>query len=342
MATGACANDDSSSVPGVVAQPGYSVSLVLDQLDRPTQMAFASNGDLVVAELAGPEDSGQGRVLLIPADELGTGNTDRRMVLQDRLSKPTGVAVVGQTLWIMQERSLSYTSLNPGAPLTTVASGMPFNGRSQGTLTVSDDGALIYNTSGSKRGSEVVPGSGQIFSMSDADPVGSDIGPSDAEVVGSGLKHGYAHTFDSTGQLWATEMTDGSFDELPASDELVKVSAGDNFDWPACVENNRPVTQFNGTPERCALAPPSHALFGPQATPTSVKVAPWDPQVLVVALWVTDQVVVIPIGAQNGAEPWEPEEIVSGVGRPQDLLADGDRLLLTDHQNGRILAITRS
>ena len=51
----------------------------------------------------------------------------------------------------------------------------------------------------------------------------------------------------------------------------------------------------SGAPRRTApTRPPSHALFEAGATPTSIAVAPWDPDVLVVALWGEGRVVTLP------------------------------------------------
>ena len=333
-----CVGDDAGvdSLPGATVADGYDLRPVIDGFDRPTQLVIAPSGDLLLAELAGAENDGTGRVVRVDLDA-----PEERVELQSGLIKPTGLAVVGETLWIMEQQSLSFTTLEPGAPLTVVQDELPFNGRSEGSLTPTPDGGLMFNTSGRKRNDVVTEGSGIIFRIEDADPVGTGRPVPEPAIVARGLKHGYAHAFDAAGRLWATEMTDGTFDGEPAADELIEVQQDDDFGWPACVGNNRAVAEFGGTRQRCDQAPPSHALFEPQATPTAVESAPWDDDTLLVALWVDDEIVEVPSSTPPDGEPWQPTTVASGIGNPQDLVPDGDRLLVVDHSGGRVLALVK-
>jgi len=78
----------------------------------------------------------------------------------------------------------------------------------------------------------------------------------------------------------------------------------------------------------------------PGATPTSVAEAPWDDTVLLVALWVERRIVAVPKAGEE--QPVAYTDFLTGIERPQFLLADGDRLLVVDHEGGRILAVTES
>jgi hypothetical protein len=98
------------------------------------------------------------------------------------------------------------------------------------------------------------------------------------------------------------------------------------------------VEQYGGTPERCATTPRSIALFPPGSTPTSVAVAPWDPDVLLVSLWVDGEVVAVDTSLPD--PPVEPVAFLTGIDHPQWLLADDDRLLVVDFGGGRILAVS--
>ncbi len=314
--------------PGAIVSAGYVLSEVATGFDGPTQIAHGPDGSWVIAELNGSENAATGRVVQVMG-----GDPTSRIVLQAGLNKPTGVAVVGDALWIMERRRLSVASLTVGADLVSVADELPFNGRSEGSLTPDGAGGLIYNTSGSKRGSDRVEGSGVIFEITNA-----SLTPSIPQKVAEGLKHAYAHTFDADRQLWATEMSDGSFDGAQAVDELVRVIKGDDFGWPRCVGDNRPVAEFGGTPGICQASPRSHALFGAGSTPTGLAVAPWDPDTLVVALWVDGTVVAIPRSVPEG-EPWTAEVLIAGLDGPQSLLADGNRLLVLEFGTGRLLSL---
>lgn len=139
-------------------------------------------------------------------------------------------------------------------------------------------------------------------------------------------------------------MSDGLYGGEPAPDELVPVEIGEDFGWPDCVGDGTPVAVYGATQELCAQKSRSHALFDPGATPTSVAIAPWDPDTLLVALWVEGRVVTVPrTGGPETAdeEPLQGTTLLDGIEHPQHLLADDDRLLLSDHATGRILAITQ-
>jgi glucose/arabinose dehydrogenase len=318
-----------TSVDGVTATAGLVVELLADGLDGPTQLVVLRNGDLIVSEIGGAEDGGLGRVLRLAGRDLAL-----RTPLLEGLSKPTGIAVVDDQLWVMEQRRLSVGPLEHTSDRTVVLDDLPFNGRSEGTLTVDANLGVLYDTSGSRRAdrpAELVTGSGTLWSI--ASPT------AEPAIVASGFKHAYAHVIDADGQLWSTEMSDGRLDGAVPPDELVRVTTGDDFGYPLCVGDRDPVAELGATNETCAATPRSHALFPPGATPTSVAVAPWDPDVLVVALWNRGEVVAVP--RSEAGRPHVPEVLLSGVGAPQHLVADHDRLLLTDFAGGRILSITK-
>lgn len=319
-----CGDDDDGVVEGVEVPDGFSVIEVVTGLERPTQIAFDDDGALLVAQLAGSEGGGSGQVLRLDLDQ-----PEERDVVVDGLLTPTGVASLDGAVWVMEQRRLSRVGEN--GTVDVIADELPFNGRSEGTLTATDDGRLLYNTSGSLDGIDPAEGSGNLWSLTPgAEPV----------VLASGLKNGYAHTFDTEGRLWGVEMSDGTFDGSPAPDEVVLVEDGADFDWPQCIGDGTAVEFYDGTAEACAAAPASLTLFDPGATPTSIAVAPWDPALLVVTLWNEGRVVTVPIDDPDPDAPVANETFLTGIDHPQHVLADGDRLLLVDHDDGRILAIT--
>ncbi len=325
-----CCTDAGPTVPaGIAVGDGLEIAVVADGFDRPTQLTRTLTGDLLVTELAGGENEATGRLVLVTGDDLGS-----RTVLQNGLDKPTGVAVVGDRVWIMQRDRLGFTTLDAGAPLETVASDLPNNGRSQGTLSLSPDGQLLFDTSGRKRGAERTPGSGTLWGI---DP--AELGQAQPTPIAEGFKHAYAHTFTADGQLWSVEMSDGTFDGERANDELLAIDPGDDAGWPFCVDDNRPVVEFGGTPQRCADVPRSHALFTPGATPTDIVVAPWDPTIFLVTLWIPGTVVSVPV--DPGGAPYAGDVVVEGLESPQALLVDGDRVLVVDHGTGTIFALSQ-
>lgn len=313
-----------SSAEGVTAAVGYGASVEIEGLQGPTQIAWIDD-ELLVAEISGGENDGTGRVSRMPIGESAASSNP--VVLFTELDKPTGVAFFDDRVWVMEATRLSQGS---DGKLVSVAEDLPNNGRSQGTLTVTPDDRLLFDTSGSKSGGDVVAGSGRLFQVQKAS--------SDPQEIASGFKHAYAHTVDADGRLWATEMTDGRFDGEPAPDEVVGVVEGADHGWPHCVGDNRVVAEFDGSAERCAVVPASLAVFEPGATPTSIVVAPWDDAVLLVALWNRGQLVEI---RTDQPRTQIPAVVASGLQNPQHLLVDGETVLLAEFGTGRILRIER-
>lgn len=312
-----------TAVQDVEVPDGFSVGLVAGGFDGPTQIALAPNDRLLVAQLAGGENDRAGQIVSV-----SMADPSDRTVLFDGLDKPTGVAVLEDDVWVMQRRSLWRGPLGGGS-LEPVLENLPFNGRSQGTLTATADGRVLFDTSGALSDGMVVEGSGTLWS------IGTDGTPQE---VATGFKHAYAHVVGPDGVLWTTEVSDGTFDGEPAADEVLEVRPGVDHGWPKCVGDNRPVAEFGATGSACTGVPSSLAVFDPGATPTSVAIAPWDPDTLLVALWNRDVVVSIDTTV---LAPVEPQVFATGIDRPQHLLVHGDRLLVVEHAKGRILSVAR-
>ncbi|MEM7339969.1 MAG: glucose sorbosone dehydrogenase [Actinomycetota bacterium] len=323
VAIAGCAADEVASVDGLIVPEGFTVSEVVTGLDGPTQVTTVNDAWLVLAELNGGESDGTGRIVAIPDRDQPAETT----VLFDDLLKPTGVAVVGDEVWVMEERTLSRGPIG-GGDLAPVLEDLPYNGRSETTLTVTERGTLLYGTTGRLIDGVPQDGSGTLWELDPSTEIST--------ALSRGFKNPYAHVAAGD-RPWVTEMSDGSFDGEPAPDELVRVSPGVDHGWPACIGDRVAVTEFGGTEVDCEGGPPSHALFDPGATPTSVAIAPWDANVLLVALWRENRVVSVPL-AEAGA-PHDPVTFMSGEFTPQHLLADGDRLLVVDFDGGRILAV---
>jgi glucose/arabinose dehydrogenase len=353
--------------PGQQALPaapaGFTVSLVAEGLAGPTQMIAAPNGELWVAQLNGAENGGTGQVIALEP------TTGAQRVLVEGLLKPTGIAVADGALWIATRRELLRAPLldgpdgpdgpngiEVGAP-TVVLADLPFNGRSNGTLTVTPRGTLLYETSGSQMGGTVAAGSGRLWEL---DPAGWQA-PA-PRTVATGLKGGYAHAVDGAGTLWIGEIGDDRVNGAAPPDELNALPAGTwegsspdaapsdaapsdaavpDFGWPACYGYREPAANLGGTVERCATTLPPVALFPPRSTPVSVAVAPWDGDTLLVALWVTNEVrAVARSAADAGGEPVSGEPFLTGINGPQSLLPlDDGSLLVLEFSGGRLYRV---
>lgn len=322
-----CTADDGplSTAPVGILAPGFRVTVLVEDLHQPTQIAWGPKRQLLIAQLNGGENDKLGQVVEVNLD------SGERRVLVDGLDKPTGVAWFDDQIWVMERRSLSKGS--PGDErLEPVLVGLPFNGRSEGTLTPTVDGRLLYETSGRLEGASVAAGSGGLFAL-DANAVSTPIA--------TGLKNAYGHTVASDGRIWATEISDGDFDGVPAYDELVLIQNSADHGWPWCVGDNREVAEFTQAAGEavleCSSLPRPVALFEPGATPTSVVQAPWDTDTLIVSLWNRGKIVEVPMSG-GPLEPGQPS-ILEGVAHPQHLLVDGQSLLVVDFDGGRILKL---
>jgi glucose/arabinose dehydrogenase len=315
---------DAAEPVGVDVVDGFVVEVIVDDLDGPTQFALLPDGDLVVAELNGGERDGTGRIVRVSGADPGD-----RTVLLDGLATPTGVAVESGLLWVMEQRRLTVGPLADPSERTVVADELAFNGRSEGTLTAVDGGGVLFDTSGRRDGDALAAGSGTLWFQASPDAARVE--------VATGFKHAYAHVVDDDGQLWSTEMADGTVDGRVPPDELVRVRRGDDFGYPRCVGDGVPAVEFGATADECDGTPPSHALFEPGATPTSVAVAPWDRDQLLVALWNRGRVVAVPRSPTG--RPHRGIDVVVGLDSPQHLVGDAERLLVGDFSAGRILAV---
>jgi glucose/arabinose dehydrogenase len=319
----------------LILPEGFTVEIAASGLSRPTQMIWGPDGRLWVAQLLAGEGDEAGQVVAV---DLATGEQE---VLLEGLNKPTGLAVLDHALWLATEdellRAVLDSNFRPQTP-QVILTDMPNNGRSNGTLTVTPDGQLLYETSGRRSGNDASAGSGILWQL---DPAA----PDSPTVLATGLKNAYAHVFDENGRLWITEIGDGAVNgadfEGQPPEELNLVVAGADYGWPRCFGNQEPALNRDGTAEICAQTEPPVTLFPPQTTPTSLAVAPWDDSILLVALWLGGEVTAVQLeeGA-DGRFTGSNTPFLTGIANPQHLLPTPDgALLVSDHSSGTIYRI---
>jgi glucose/arabinose dehydrogenase len=213
---------------------GATPAVLIEGLAGPTQIAFGPSGTWLVAELGGEEPSGDengstGRVLLIDP------KTKAHRVLAKGLDKPTGVAWINGVVWIMVRRGIVKLSL-PSAALpslmtpstatampevSVVLADLPFNGRSEGTITQLANGSFLYETTGNivsnpaSGKAEPQSGSGTLWSF--------DPRTIKSTAIAVGLKNSYAHVVLSDGRIATTEIGDNI-----SSEPLDEVNILDN------------------------------------------------------------------------------------------------------------------
>lgn len=313
--------------------PGYAADVAAEGLQAPTQMAKDSRGRLWVAQMAGDENAGTGQVMVI---DLESGE---RSVVVEGLLKPTGIALLDGYLWIATKRELLRASLELldeegiAGPVEAVLSDLPFDGRSNGTLTVTPERMLVFETSGARFGGEPTAGSATLWRLDPAKP-------EEPEALATGLKSAYGHAYDAAGRLWVTEIGADLVNGAAPPDELNLIAAGADFGWPQCFAMQQPALNYGGTQVRCLGTRAPVALFTPHAAPTSVVASPWEPDTLLVALRGEGEIVRVPVAYVGDNAQGEAETFIEGFGRPQHLLVwDEDSLMVSDQTTGRIYRI---
>lgn len=344
--------------------PSAKPTVLIEGLAGPTQIAFGPSGTWLVTELGGEEPSGDengstGRVLLIdPA-------TKAQRVLAKGLDKPTGVAWINGVVWIMVRRGILRLAL-PTAPLSSLMmepsaaaaapevsvmlADLPFNGRSEGTLTPLANGTFLYETTGNIVNNpasgepEPQPGSGTLWSF--------DPKTNTSSAVAVGLKNSYAHVVLSDARIATTEIGDNisiepldevnivETNDLGKGNGVTADKAPQSFGWPMCDAAGKPLAKADT--ERCSAATPALRFFPAHLTPTGIAQYRND---LYVSLFVGGQIMRLPNDALTPTKtPLNKRPAMqlwaSDLEGPHTLLVDGTRLLVTETTAGQIVAFS--
>jgi glucose/arabinose dehydrogenase len=307
---------------GSDAVPSPEVSVVVDGLDRPTQMSSGPDGLLVVAQLAGGENDATGEIVAV---DVAAGT---RRVIADGLDKPTGVLWDDGVLWVMVRQGLVRfewaDSSGPAGEPETVLDDLPFNGRSEGTLTALDDGRFLYATTGTLTGDAPATGSATLWVFDPTDD--------SSQALATGLKNAYAHTvLDDS--IAITEIGDSSDDppveevDVIEFDDIDTSTTPPDFGWPTCPGN-----------DDCQGVARPLAVFPVASTPTGVATSGDD---VFVALFVSGQLMRIETaGWEQGDAPVDAVEVIAGLDGPHTVLAQPDGTLwISEHLADRIISV---
>lgn len=289
-------------------------TVIVSGLDGPTQFTDGPGVWLLVAQLAGDEDAKNGQVLAVDP------SSQRRLTLLTGLDKPTGVAWLNGFIWVMERRRLVRSpwggaGTKPG-PIEVLVDDLPFNGRSEGTLTTTPDNRLLYETTGSISGGAVVPDSGTLWVF---DPLTKM-----STKLGTGLKNAYAHVFAADGRLFTTEIGD-NIDKAPVEEinEVAYAGPGTkaaDYGWPRCPGDTS-----------CKGVVTPTATFDRNATPTGIAV---DKTYAYVSLLVTGELRRVTLS--NGAQL----VLRTGLEGPHTVsLRSNGALWISEHFGDRIIAL---
>jgi glucose/arabinose dehydrogenase len=303
---GSCSSDNAAST-------GVTISVLVDGLVGPTQVAEGPDGSLVVAQINGDEAAATGQVLAVD-----TASGERRVLL-DGLDKPTGVWWSQGVLWVMVRRGLvraPWPSFDAEVgEVRVVLDDLPFNGRSQGSLTGLADGRLLYATTGSLAGGRPVEGSGTLWVF---DPVSGSSTP-----VAVGAKNAYGHAVLDDGRIVTTEIGDSATEPPVEELDIVALPAPGaapvDLGWPECPGDRS-----------CEGVIDPVATFEPSSTPTGVAVRG---DVAYVALFVPGRVerVDLATGARSTVQTFAAPHSL--------LLRDDGTMLVTEFGAGRVSAV---
>jgi glucose/arabinose dehydrogenase len=321
--------------PDLTLPDGLRAEVYATGLRRPTALAVGPDDALYLTQLAGDENAGAGEVVRIAQP----GATPQTVLTG--LSKPTGLTWRAETLWIVAGRDLLRTTMQPAgtlAPPTTVLRDLPFNGRSNGQVTLLPDGRLLFTASGSVRD----PDSGTLLTL-DPDTQRTP------QVLATGLKNAYAHAVDpATGRIFTTEIGDDLMNGAPPPDELNQVQPGADYGWPQCFADQQPARDRGGTAADCATTQPPVVQFAPRSTPTGLVWYAGDafPAAyragLYVALWHGDppRVDFVQVEEQAGHLGGTATPFVGGLERPIAVLPDSrGGLLIVDEGAGSVYRV---
>lgn len=308
---------------------------VLEGLEKPTQMIPGPNGQLWVAQLGTGGGHARGSVLAIDLD-----SGDRRVVV-DGLDKPTGIAIVSGYLWIATERDLMRAPIDESGnagEAAIVLERLPYDGRSNGTLTLTPTRELLYETSGVRFGGKPLADSATLWQL---DPVE----PEQPCPLATGVRGAYAHTFHGEDGLWFTEIGGDRVNGHPPPDELNFLRLRSDcpavdYGWPKCYGQREPAVNYGGDASHCLETQPSALLFPPDSMPTSIVLSPWEDDTLLVALRGEGAVAKVEVDYIGDGAVAQAELFVDGLRSPQHLLVwNRNTLLISDHKRGDIIAV---
>ena len=243
------------------APAGFTVSRMADGLDHPRWLYVLPNGDVLVSESAsepspadhtmhgveafaskivmkrvGAAKPSPNRIYLL-RDADGDGVAETKTLFAQGLTRPFGMALVGDTLYVANDNSVVKYPYKTGA--TSVAGpgekvfdlpGGPINHHWTKNLVASRDGSKLYASIGSNSN---VGDNGMAAEQGRAAIWEYDIGSGAHRVFASGLRNPVGMDFEpTTGQLWtAVNERDEIGPDLPP-DYMTSVKDGGFYGWP--------------------------------------------------------------------------------------------------------------
>lgn len=203
---------------------GFTID-IFSKLDGnlPRALSIDPGGNLLVSV------TNKGKVLALP-DSDKDGKADKIVEVISGLNKPHGIAFDRDMIYIAETDQVvrySYNSSDFTLGVPEILFELPAGGR-HFTRTIKVHNGKLYTSVGS---------SCDVCNESDwrrASILVSELDGTDLKTFAKGLRNSVFFNFDSSGNLWATEMgRDNLGDNLPP-DELNIIEEGQDYGWPYC------------------------------------------------------------------------------------------------------------
>ena len=328
----------SDATLGLELPEGFRAEYFAQGLNSPTAMAFGPDGLLYLTQTNGRENARLGQVVVVE------GRNVVPRALLSGLTKPTGLAWVGNDLYIVAGRDVLRSSLGEDGALSkpaAVVRELPYNGRSEGQIELLPDGRLLFEASGSLGDKE----SGVLLTMR----------PGDArpKVLATGLKNAYGYAVEpgrdaAAPEIYVTEIAEEQVDRQAPPDELNLIRSGEDYGWPRCYGARQVARDRGGSPEDCARTSPAVFDFPPQSTPVGLTYYARDDfpegyrDVLYAAMWngAPPTVERIQVARSGGEAQGMSSPFIEGMARPIDVLPHPDGgLLAADQETGVVYRV---
>ncbi len=314
-----------------VAPAGVEVTMVADELDAPTSLAWSPDGALYVAEYAG----GAGRITALT-------QPGRRVAVAEGIPAPLGIVFHDGWLYVGRRGGVTRLRGTDGDRaadrIEPIVDGLPaLRHQTDGVAFGADGRMYIGQGSRSDRGE-----------MVGIDPLEASILVADADgsnlrVYASGLRNPYDLAFHpETGELFATD----NGRDVPSqgvSDELNVIVDGGDYGWPDCWDQGEG-SNCEGTVAPIALLE-EHGSANGLAFYTGSMFPQWRGD-LFIALFGTNsgdpsigkQVVRVELArAQNGEWAAEVHPWASGFANPLDVTVGPDgAIYVADFMAGKV------
>lgn len=328
--------------------PEFTVSIVSTRVPGARFMAFAPNGDLLIAQPA--------RDRVVALSPGAAPDADPRVVITG-LPLAHGLAFRGSDLYIAAWAGVTKLRYPPAEGAShRLFSNMPQGGvHNHRAIAVAADGA-IFVSSGSTC-NVCIETEPRFATVLRYDPNGGS-----GRIYGSGLRNASGLAFDESGRLWAAvNGRDSIGDDVPP-DEIDEINDGADYGWPYCYAGNGtriPNPEF-AEPSKCAGTKPSALNLQAHSAPLQIafyygKQFPARYRgALFVAYhgsWnrsVKTGYKVVAVFFKNG-RPEHVEDFVTGwlhedqsvSGRPAGVTVSGDgSLYISDEKSGTIYRVT--